>query len=55
MFAIGRHIRVDIRRSLVSGLPGEERGLPSRTAAGNRGYRFTAVKRLGIPVNTRVI
>ena len=33
--------RLDFRRSLVSGLPhsGEERGLVSRTAAGNRAYK----------------
>ena len=35
-------IRLDFRRSLVSGLPssrtGEERGLLSRTAAGNRAH-----------------
>ena len=36
--------RLDFRRSLVSGLPtmhsGEERGLISRKAAGNRAYQF---------------
>ena len=37
-----RNLRLDFRRSLVSGLPSlseEERGLLSRTAAGNRAKR----------------
>ena len=34
--------RLDFRRSIVSGLSEEERGLISRTAAGNRAYRARA-------------
>ena len=41
-FVVSSTDRLDFRRSLVSGLPspssGEQRGLLSRTAAGNRAY-----------------
>ena len=46
--------RLDFRRSLVSGLPsGEERGLISRTAAGNRAYaarRMAYAKKFSIGI-----
>ena len=61
------NVAVIVRLGSISAAPsflayprsGEERGLLSRTAAGNRAYSwaysFTAVKRLGTLVNTRVI